>query len=226
MSTALAMLITLPPKKFYVGNVFLFNSKPTLSVEDPLDWVSDHWSQRQDVRGQMRGFLQDEQGSLHWGEKSHFKVISLSNTHSHFLTHSEHNSGKILPILPGNQDTRAFGPFLCWAHIYSLKMQVLHFSGWCWLISVDGVGRSPLEKQMTVLVKKSWRGLSLTTLPWYDKMSRESYAAACYFPVTFNKTYPLLAHKTMLVSKIFQPWFGMGKGRATIGLSLWALSAS
>ena len=143
------MLITLPPKKFYVGNVFLFNSKPTLSVEDPLDWVSDHWSQRQDVRGQMRGFLQDEQGSLHWGEKSHFKVISLSNTHSHFLTHSEHNSGKILPILPGNQDTRAFGPFLCWAHIYSLKMQVLHFSGWCWLISVDGVGRSPLEKQMT-----------------------------------------------------------------------------
>ena len=179
------------PQKFYAGNVFLFNSKPTLSVEDPLDWVSDHWSQRQDVRGQMRGFLQDEQGSLHWGEKSHFKVISLSNTHSHFLTHSEHNSGKILPILPGNQDTRAFGPFLCWAHIYSLKMQVLHFSGWCWLISVDGVGRPPLEKQMTDCVGQkelTWSFSDNFALIWQD-VARNVYC--CYFGVTFNKTFPL-----------------------------------
>ena len=43
------------------------------------------------------------------------------------------------------------------------------------MVLVDHHSRS---KWLTVLVKKSWRGLSLTTLPWYDKMSRETYTAA------------------------------------------------
>ena len=80
------------------------------------------------------------------------------------------------------------------------------------LVLVDHHSRS---KWLTVLVKKSWRGLSLTTLPWYDKMSRESYAATCYFPVTFNKTYPLLAHKTMLTM------MGGGFGLKNIPTLIW-----
>ena len=66
-----------------------------------------------------------------------------------------------------------------------------NFSRWCWLISETGVGRSPLEKQMTDCVgqKELTRSFSDNfALIWQD-VARNVYC--CYFGVTFNKTFPL-----------------------------------